>query len=69
MCNILRMLCGYFSYIVSAAVKKWPKNKSETSGGFLTECYETCHMASLNRGLTVLDACSPTGETGGELPQ
>lgn len=69
MCNILRMLCSYFSCIMSAAVKKRPKNKSETSRGFLTECYEMCHMASLSRGLTVLDACSHTGETEGELPQ
>lgn len=30
---------------------------------------EPCHMVSLNRGLTVLDACSHIGETEGELPQ
>lgn len=30
---------------------------------------EPCHVAALNRGLPVLDACSHTGETAGELPQ
>lgn len=30
---------------------------------------EPCHMASLNRGLTVLDACSYTRETERRLPQ
>lgn len=68
MCNILGCCTVILAALYQLLSKKGQK-KSETSRGFLTECYETCHMASLNRGLTALDACSHIGETEGELPQ
>ncbi len=65
MCNILQVLRIYLTFMLYYIII-FKKGRVRNPATFSMNVNVPCHMALLNRGLTVLDALS---QTEAELPQ